>query len=165
MQNTKAKKSRTAERPMGRPTDYRVVYDEQARKLCLLGATDKEMADFFDVSEVTLNAWKKAHPDFLKSLTRGKMEADADVASRLYDRAMGWSHDAVKIFMPAGAKEPIYAPYREQLPPDTQAASLWLRNRQPTKWRDKTEHELSGKLTLEQLVALSGLPASRENLE
>jgi hypothetical protein len=31
----------------GRPTKYKEEYNEQAYKLCLLGATDKELADFF----------------------------------------------------------------------------------------------------------------------
>lgn len=131
--------------PAGRPTAYREEYDEQTRKLCLLGATDKEIADFFGVSEQTLNAWKSAHPTFLESIRAGKDRADAEVAEKLYHRALGYDHEAVKIFMPAGAEEPIYAPYTEHYPPDTQAASLWLRNRQPAKWRDKTEHELTGK--------------------
>jgi len=37
-------------------------------------------------------------------------------------------------------------------PPDVNAASLWLRNRQPRLWRDKVEHEHSG--SLEAQVAL-----------
>lgn len=133
-----------ATRGRGRPTDYRDKYAEQARKLCLLGATDKELASFFGTSEQTLNAWKTAHPKFLESIIAGKDQADAEVAEKLYHRARGYSHDAVKIFMPAGALEPVYAPYIERYPPDTQAASLWLRNRQPAKWRDKQEHEHSG---------------------
>lgn len=32
----------------GRPTKYKEEYTDQAYKLCLLGATDKEMADFFE---------------------------------------------------------------------------------------------------------------------
>jgi hypothetical protein len=84
--------------PRGRPTAYKKEYNEQAYKLCLLGATDKEMADFFGVSEVTFNAWKKNHPEFLKSLKKGKEIADANVASRLYERAMGYSHPEEKIF-------------------------------------------------------------------
>lgn len=32
----------------GRPSSYQPEYAEQARKLCLLGATDQEIADFFD---------------------------------------------------------------------------------------------------------------------
>lgn len=137
--------AKEGKRPVGRPSDYREPYAEQAYKLCLLGSTDAEMADFFGVNELTINRWKSAHPEFCKSITRGKTEADANVAERMYQRAMGYSHDAVKIFMPAGAKKPVYAPYTEHYPPDTQAASLWLRNRQSGKWRDKTEHELTGK--------------------
>jgi len=41
----------------------------------------------------------------------------------------GYTHEATKIFMPAGAEAPVYAPYTEHYPPDTHAASLWLRNR------------------------------------
>lgn len=131
--------------PGGRPTKYREEYAEQAYKLCLLGATDKEMADFFGVDESTIIEWRKVHEQFSQSITRGKMIADANVADRLYQRALGYSHNAVKIFMPAGAESPVYADYVEHYPPDTPAASLWLRNRQPAKWRDKQEHEHTGK--------------------
>lgn len=125
--------------PGGRPSDYCDEYVEQAYKLCLLGATDKEMADFFRVSESTLNLWKQEHEEFSESIRAGKVYADANVAERMYQRAMGYSHEAVKIFMPAGSSEPVYAPYTEHYPPDTPAASLWLRNRQSGKWRDRQE--------------------------
>lgn len=128
----------------GRPTDYRTEFPDKARKLCLLGATDKELADFFEVSESTINLWKISHPEFSESIARGKVSADAEVAEKLYHRALGYSHNAVKIFMPAGAQTPVYADYTEHYPPDTQAASLWLRNRQGSKWRDKQEHEHTG---------------------
>ena len=67
----------------GRPSLYREEYAEQAYKLCLLGATDKELADFFGVVETTVNNWKKDHAAFLESITRVKMAADADVAEKL----------------------------------------------------------------------------------
>lgn len=132
-------------RGRGRPSKYNAAYADQARKLCLLGATDSEMADFFGVNEDTVHEWKKIHPEFSESITRGKLSADANVAERLYERAIGYSHEAVKIFMPQGAPGPVYAPYTEHFPPDTQAASLWLRNRQPAKWRDKVVQEITGK--------------------
>jgi hypothetical protein len=128
----------------GRPSLYKEEYPKQARKLGLLGATDKEIADFFEVSEDTIYEWKKAHPEFSEALKEGKAQADAEVANRLYKRAMGYSHKAVKIFMPAGANEPVYAPYVERYPPDTTAAIFWLKNRQPEKWRDKHDVEVSG---------------------
>lgn len=48
----------------GRPTKYKPEYAEQARKYCLLGATDAELAESFDVAEATINNWKLAHPKF-----------------------------------------------------------------------------------------------------
>lgn len=53
------------DKKIGRPSAYKPEYAEQARKLCLLGHTDAELASFFEVSEQTINAWKHAHPDFL----------------------------------------------------------------------------------------------------
>ncbi|WP_311514793.1 helix-turn-helix domain-containing protein [Oligella urethralis] len=120
---------------VGRPTRYKAEYAGQAYKLCLLGATDVEMADFFNTTERTINSWKKAHKEFLQSITRGKLMADAEVAEKLFQRAKGYSHESVKIFNNNG--EEMIVPFTEHYPPDTQAASLWLRNRQPSKWRDK----------------------------
>lgn len=130
--------------PAGRPTKYSEELCDQAYKLYLLKATDEEVADFFGVHVDTLHEWRKVHEEFLKTTKRGKLQADAEVAEKLRHRAIGYSHEAVKIFMPADASEPVYAKYIEHYPPDTQAISLWLRNRQPEKWRDKTDHAVTG---------------------
>lgn len=128
---------------MARPSEYKAEYAEQAYKLCLLGATDKELADFFQVTEQTVNNWKRAQPEFFESITRGKMMADAQVAESLFKRALGYSHQAEKIMVVAGTVQ--REEYTEHYPPDTPAASLWLRNRQPEKWRDRQQTELTGK--------------------
>lgn len=124
---------------MGRPTAFKSEYVEQAHKLCLLGATDKDMADFFGVSEQTINTWKNAHPDFLESLRGGKAGADAKVAASLYHRANGYSHDAVKIVADAKTGAEHIVPFTEHYPPDTTAAIFWLKNRRPDLWRDRQE--------------------------
>jgi len=79
----------------GRPTKYKNEYNEQAYKLCLLGATDKELSDFFEISESTLNLWKKLHKEFSESVKAGKIISDATIASKLYQRAMGYRYDEV----------------------------------------------------------------------
>lgn len=128
---------------MGRPSSYRPEFAAQAEKLCKLGATDKEMADFFGVDERTINRWKDDHEEFCQSLKAGKLEADANVAHRLYQRAMGYSHEAVKIALtPAGEHHQV--PYIEHYAPDTTAAIFWLKNRRPDQWRDKQTQELTG---------------------
>ena len=75
---------------MARPTKYQEAYAEQARKLCLLGYTDAELADFFEVSESTINKWKLDYPKFSETIKKGKAVADAEVSDRLYQRAMGF---------------------------------------------------------------------------
>lgn len=118
----------------GRPTKYRAYYADQAYKVCLLGATDKQLASFFGVSESTINLWKLRHQEFLESVTRGKNIADAEVAAALFKRAVGYDHDAVKIFRYGEAATIITL--RKHLPPDTRACLFWLKSRQPDKWRD-----------------------------
>lgn len=128
--------------PQGRPTSYKAEYAEQAYKLCLLGATDAKLGEFFGVSEQTINAWKAAQPTFLESITRGKEKADAEIAESLFHRAKGYRHPEVHVSNFQG--NITLTPLTKHYPPDTQAASLWLRNRQPKLWRDKMDLEHSG---------------------
>jgi hypothetical protein len=60
--------------------------------------------------------------EFLHALKFGKKEVDERVERSLYQKAAGYHYDAVKIFLPYGSKEPIYAAYAENVPPDTTAA-------------------------------------------
>lgn len=130
---------------MARPTKYRAEFSEQAIKLCRLGATDKELADFFGIGEATLNRWKKDHQVFRESIKSGKEMADAEVADKLFKRATGYSHDAVKIVADAKTGAQHIVPYTEHYAPDTTAAIFWLKNRRPDLWRDVNRHELTGK--------------------
>lgn len=127
----------------GRPTDYREEYNELAYKYCLLGATDKQLAEYFEVSEATINNWKKEYPQFLESIMNGREKADAEIAASLYHRAKGYSHPDVHVSNYQGVV--TLTELTKHYPPDTQAASLWLRNRQKDRWRDKQEMEHSGK--------------------
>jgi hypothetical protein len=134
----------------GRPTKYDERYAEEGRRLALLGATDVEMSEFWGVTEKTLNNWKSAHPGFLQALKDGKAMADGKVVESLYRRALGYSHDAVKILQYEG--NPIEVPYTEHYAPDTTACIFWLKNRQREKWRDKTDHEHSGTVGVVELI-------------
>lgn len=125
---------------IGRPSKYQPGYAEKTRELCEAGATDAELADFFDVSIRTIANWRNAHPEFLHAMKVGKETPDDRVERSLYQRAVGYTFDAVKIFMPAGAAEPVVVPYREHVPPSETAAFRWLSNRRKDEWREKVVH-------------------------
>ena len=128
----------------GRPTAYRPEYAPQAEKLAQLGATDIEVADFFGVDVRTVYRWKHDFDEFCQALKAGKDSADERVERSLYQKAIGYEQDEVKIFMPGGATAPVYAPYRAKIAPDTTAAIFWLKNRRAQEWRDVKAQEITG---------------------
>jgi hypothetical protein len=132
---------------MGRPSKYIPEFATKAEKLALLGATDQEMADFFEINVATLYRWRNEHDEFCEALKSGKHTADERVERSLYQRAIGYEQDEVKIFMPANAKEPVYAPFRAKIAPDVTAAIFWLKNRRREAWRDVSEHRSEVKHT------------------
>jgi hypothetical protein len=118
------------------PAGYRPEYVEQGRKLCLLlGATNQELARFFEVTPEAFDEWLKLVPDFAKAVHAGRELADAEVADRLYRRALGYSHEAVRVFSDRTV------PYVEHYPPDTTACIFWLKSRRRDKWLDKVDNE------------------------
>jgi len=98
--------------PKGSSSLFQAEYCEQARKLCLLGAIDRDLARIFEVSERTINRWKRQHPDFDAALKAGKAPADGEVAEALHRKAVNG---------------------------DMTAISFWLRNRRPDLWRDRRD--------------------------
>jgi len=134
----------------GRPSKYDDKFCRVAYKMALLGATDKDLAEAFDTSEQTVNTWKTKHPEFLESLKKGKEVADANVAKRLYDRAMGYKHQDLYITQYQGTivSENIIKHY----PPDTTAAIFWLKNRRPDLWRDRIDHTTGGEKLPQSLI-------------
>lgn len=132
----------------GRPSKYQPEFADQARKLCLLGATDAELADFFEVCEATINNWKIEHPGFLESIRAGKVKADAEVAESLYKRATGEHIQLEKVVKKDdGSYEAVR--YKSYLPGDPSAAYKWLLNRRGQNWSDKQVMTLGGTVIAE----------------
>lgn len=134
----------------GRKSLYREEYADQAFKLCLLGATDEEMADFFGVVAATIYNWKNEHPAFLEATVAGKVKADAEVAHSLYRAATGHEVTAekvVKVKDESGERFEAVR-YRQFVPSDPNAAYKWLLNRRRQNWSDAAKIELSGEINV-----------------
>lgn len=126
----------------GGKSRYKAEYADLAFKYCLLGATDAELATFFEVTEQTINNWKRDHQVFFESIKKGKHQADANVASRLYDRAMGYVAPETVTAQKDGFITDMQQ-IQKHYPPDTTAAIFWLKNRQKDKWREKSEMDVT----------------------
>ncbi|GAB4036724.1 helix-turn-helix domain-containing protein [Spirosoma jeollabukense] len=144
---------------MARPTQYNPnVHPEQARKFCLLGYTDRDLAKEFGISESTLNRWKNKFREFWEALLEGKQIADAEVAQAFYKRAVGFEYPSEKIVTISvgdGCSRVERVPITVVVLPDPSAALNWLKNRRPKEWRDKVEVEHSGKIDTNDLSTLS----------
>ena len=153
----KAKKNKSKSK-VGRPSKYDETFNEQVYKYCLLGATDIELSKLFNTCEKTINTWKRTYPEFLQSIRAGKEIADAEVAEKLFKRATGYkftethfekidSKGNLEILEDKMIQTELYKKKLivKELAPDPTAQIFWLKNRQPKSWRDKQEHELSGK--------------------
>lgn len=150
----------------GRPSSFKTEFVSQARKLCELGATDREIAEFFEVNEATLYRWKLKHQDFCEALKTGKEVSDERVERSLYRRAVGYSYEAVKIMQFRG--EEVTVPYVEHVPPDVVACIFWLKNRRRDLWRDKVDHEHAGEVRhtfIKQLEAARSRATERSRQE
>lgn len=150
--------------PGGQPTKYRPEYCKLALNYCLLRATGDDLARFLGVHPRTIDNWKVAHPEFLRSIKAGLEEADAEVASALKHRAMGFKCPETKVFatkIKVQEKDPdgIVSEVEEikitkvdvtkHYPPDTAAAFIWLKNR--AGWKDKSEVEQVHRVVAEEV--------------
>src|SRR5262245_40374254 len=117
----------------GRPTLYKPEFAEQAYDLCLMGATNQDLADCFEVSRSTIDKWLRREREFAQTVRRGRDLADAEVARALYSRAVGFSYQATKVLLHRG--EPVFVPVTVYQPPHVGAGMFWLRNRRPDLWR------------------------------
>jgi hypothetical protein len=134
----------------GRPTDYKAEYAEQAEKLCIFGATNYELAEFFGVSDRTIARWCIEHEKFCHAVKAGKEKADSRVEKSLYDRAVGYTFEAEEIFSYQG--EVTRVPTVKHIPPDPGAAMNWLKNRRSVDWKEKIEQNHTGDVTIRRLV-------------
>lgn len=118
----------------------------QAAHLVRLGATDRELAEFFQVAASTFALWKVKFPDLSETLKEIKEASDNRVERSLYTRAIGYSFDSEKITVHKAEvivkdgkayrapAEIVRVKVVEHVPPDVTAQIFWLKNRKRAEW-------------------------------
>lgn len=143
---THSKQQKKVGRP---PVIFNPEYIRLAFKYSLLGATDEQFAKLFNVGKSSIDQWKKNYPDFASAINRGRIQADAELATNLFRRGTGYEYSEVTTREIKNENGEILSietvTITRQMPPDTDACIFWLKNRQPDKWRDKLAVEHSDK--------------------
>jgi hypothetical protein len=113
------------------------IVASQIKKLCEFGATDAEIASFFDISVQVLGQWRIKNEIVANALKIGKVGSDQRVERSLFDRAVGCERPAVKVFFNPRTGQVVEHHYMERYPPDPLCMTFWLKNRKPETWRER----------------------------
>jgi len=135
--------------PIARPPKKPEINLDGVQLLTERGLTDKQIATVYNITEQTVNNWKKSNPEFFESLKDGKAVADDKVQNSLFKKACGFTDDSGRYY-----------------PPDTTAGIFWLKNRRQAEWREKTEvdnsHSYPDKITIEYIPSTEKRPEGQD---
>lgn len=128
---------------MARPSKYETHVAprlEEIKDWCRNGATDEEIAKRLGISIASFYNFKNQFLEFLEALKETKEIVDAQVENALLKRALGYEYKEVTKKVVDGELK-VTKVITKQVVPDTTAQIFWLKNREPSKWRDKLQVE------------------------
>lgn len=149
----------------GRPKDQTSLYDkyikgkeEIIKSDCRNGADNRGICRRLGISLTTYKRILKEHPEVNDLLKESKEEADLNVESALYRRAIGYEYEEivteVKVEPDGSAQRSVVRKIKKHIAGDTTAQIFWLKNRNPKRWRDVQDisAEVNNKIELEPLT-------------
>lgn len=135
----------------GREPLYKEEYNDLAYNYCLLGARDKDLGEFFGVTERTINNWKKEYDAFFQSIKNGREIAWSKVALSLFKKTQGYEYKEKKRVIElnnSGVEviKKVEVTTKHQ-PPDTGAIAFYLKNQaRKFGWADRHDFDHSGSI-------------------
>jgi hypothetical protein len=124
----------------GAPPEYNArIHCKVASAVMRMGKSRRELREILNIAESTLYKWQQQHEEFAEALRACAREADAQVEASLFQRAIGYEYDELKVIDDGGRRR--VEKTRKQVPPDVNAQNFWLRNRQADRWKEHPEPE------------------------
>ncbi len=138
------------------------------------GLNDKQIAKKLGIALCTYYQYQLDYPEFSDAIKKGKAPVDIKVENALLTRALGIEYEEIhteyrlqdKKKRKEGEKgeEPKAVPVvikkiKKFIPPDVAACAFHLKNRRPSRWKDKHEFDLPGVVKIQ---VISKIPRSKE---
>ena len=129
----------------GRPTEYDAKYAAMAREIVAeSGLSQAKLAKVFKVGRTTITDWKKAYPEFADALQAGEDIYKVKIVEKnLFRLCKGIRVKTKREILKIGGKVSELK-MEHYYPPNPKAIEFFLRSRDPERWPNKTQHELSG---------------------
>lgn len=118
------------------------------------GLTDEQIAKNLGIAVDTFYRYKNKYSEFSEVLKKGKEVSDYEVESALFKKAIGYNTKVKKAFKVKNVEydnygkkvkeyeEIVLAEEEIHIPADTTAQIFWLKNRKPSKWKDKQDIDI-----------------------
>lgn len=135
----------------GRPTKFNAENLPALRMLARMGATTAQIAEAFKVAPSTVNKWMAQDREFSDTIKAAKVEADTAVERSLFERATGYN--CRDHYFSTYEGRVTATSYTKHYPPDVTACIFWLKNRQPERWREKSEVVTEHHIVDKKLIA------------
>lgn len=136
-------------RAVGRPTVYDPkLHPKLVKALAIQGKTVEEIAEEMEISSFTIYKWAREHEEFSLFLKEGRDSITDRVESALIRSALGYDQEVEKPMVVSSGNgmgsEVEIVRYTEKVAPNVTAQKMYLINRRPEQWREKSDVNLSG---------------------
>lgn len=146
--------------PAGRPSKLREEFIQKIPELIRAGASQKEIAAIFGITQQAVSFWVKNNPKFFVEWNYHKAIIDGKVEQKLYESAVGAVTKETRTKTDVLGREQVTYVEREHAP-DVEAAKFWLSNRRPESWKIRQPDE-SMHTTPIQVVVNIPRPGNKE---
>jgi hypothetical protein len=144
----------------GRKSDFVPEMIHEIEQLARLGASNEDIAEFYRISQSTVEVWFRNNPRLYEAKKRGSIQADMQVVDSLWKNANGYDYTKTeKVYNQKGICISVKQT-TERVKGDTTAQIFWLTNRQPEYWRhqNRITHEHSGDIKHSHYHKLQDIP-------
>ena len=110
------------------------------------GMTESDIANRIGIGTSTLSLWKRQYEEIKNALKKGKEIVDYKVENALLKSALGYKVRKNKVIMELNGMGQMVTTRREildeEVPPNVNAISMWLINRNSNKWKRNRDNIL-----------------------
>lgn len=110
------------------------------------GMTESDIANRIGIGTSTLSLWKRQYEEIRNALKKGKEIVDYKVENALLKSALGYKVRKNKVIMELNGMGQMVTTRREisdeEVPPNVNAISMWLINRNSNKWKRNRDNIL-----------------------